>query len=318
MKIIYMGTPDFAVAPLEAILKAGHEVSAVVTQPDKQKGRGKEVQMTPVKECALRHGIPVFQPVKIKDKEAVEQLSSYPADIFVVAAFGQILSEEILNMPRFGCINIHASLLPAYRGAAPIQWVILNGEKETGVTIQQMEKGLDTGDMLLKTVVPIDAKETGESLHDKLMEAGAALVVDALSKIEKGEVIPQKQDDGRSSYASKLTKSMGRIDWEKDAKELERLVRGLNSWPSAYTFYRGKTLKIWESDVIEEPEDGKYENQPGCVAGVEKDYFDVATGKGILRIRSLQLEGKRRMTVREFLAGYEIAPGMMLGGEGER
>ena len=318
MKIVYMGTPDFAVAPLEAILKAGHEVSAVVTQPDKQKGRGKEVQMTPVKECALRHGIPVFQPVKIKEKEAVEQLSSYPADIFVVAAFGQILSEEILNMPRFGCINIHASLLPAYRGAAPIQWVILNGEKETGVTIQQMEKGLDTGDMLLKTVVPIDAKETGESLHDKLMEAGAWLVVDALSKIEKGEVIPQKQDDERSSYASKLTKSMGRINWEKDAKELERLVRGLNSWPSAYTFYRGKTLKIWEADVIEGPEDGKEENQPGCVAGVEKDYFDVATGKGILRIRSLQLEGKRRMTVREFLAGYEIAPGMMLGGEGER
>ncbi len=318
MKIVYMGTPDFAVAPLEAILKAGHEVSAVVTQPDKQKGRGKEVQMTPVKECALRHGISVFQPVKIKEKEAVEQLSSYPADIFVVAAFGQILSEEILNMPRFGCINIHASLLPAYRGAAPIQWVILNGEKETGVTIQQMEKGLDTGDMLLKTVVPIDAKETGESLHDKLMEAGAWLVVDALSKIEKGEVIPQKQDEELSSYASKLTKSMGRIDWEKDAKELERLVRGLNSWPSAYTFYRGKTLKIWESDVIEEPEDGKEKNQPGCVAGVEKDYFDVATGKGILRIRSLQLEGKRRMTVREFLAGYEIAPGMMLGGEGER
>ena len=318
MKIVYMGTPDFAVAPLEAILKAGHEVSAVVTQPDKQKGRGKEVQMTPVKECALRHGISVFQPVKIKEKEAVEQLSSYPADIFVVAAFGQILSEEILNMPRFGCINIHASLLPAYRGAAPIQWVILNGEKETGVTIQQMEKGLDTGDMLLKTVVPIDAKETGESLHDKLMEAGAWLVVDALSKIEKGEVIPQKQDEELSSYASKLTKSMGRIDWEKDAKELERLVRGLKSWPSAYTFDRGKTLKIWESDVIEEPEDGKEKNQPGCVAGVEKDYFDVATGKGILRIRSLQLEGKRRMTVREFLAGYEIAPGMMLGGEGER
>ena len=318
MKIVYMGTPDFAVAPLEAILKAGHEVSAVVTQPDKQKGRGKELQMTPVKECALQHGIPVVQPVKIKEKEAVEQLSSYPADIFVVAAFGQILSEEILNMPRFGCINIHASLLPAYRGAAPIQWVILNGEKETGVTIQQMEKGLETGDMLLKTVVPIDAKETGESLHDKLMEAGAWLVVDALSKIEKGEVIPQKQDDERSSYASKLTKSMGRINWEKDAKELERLVRGLNSWPSAYTFYRGKTLKIWEADVIEEPEDGKYKNQPGCVAGVEKDYFDVATGKGILRIRSLQLEGKRRMTVREFLAGYEIAPGMMLGGEGER
>lgn len=318
MKIVYMGTPDFAVAPLEAILKAGHEVSAVVTQPDKQKGRGKEVQMTPVKACALRHGIPVFQPIKIKEKEAVEQLSAYPADIFVIAAFGQILSEEILNMPKYGCINIHASLLPAYRGAAPIQWVILNGEKESGVTIMQMEKGLDTGDMLLKTVVPIDSKETGESLHDKLMEAGAGLVVDALAKIEKGEVVPEKQDDALSSYAPRLTKSMGRIDWEKTAEELERLVRGLNSWPSAYTFYRGKTLKIWEADVIENREVEGGENKPGCVTGVEKDSFDVTTGKGILCIRSLQLEGKRRMTVREFLSGYEIAPGMMLGGEGER
>lgn len=226
MKIVYMGTPDFAVAPLEAIIEAGHEVSAVVTQPDKQKGRGREVQMTPVKECALKYDIPVFQPVKIKEKEAVEQLSKYPADIFVIAAFGQILSEEILNMPAFGCINIHASLLPAYRGAAPIQWVILNGEKETGVTIMQMEKGLDTGDMLLKSVVPIAPKETGESLHDKLMEAGAKLVVEALSKIEKKEVTPQKQDEALASYAARLTKSMGEIDWNKEGEAIERLVRG--------------------------------------------------------------------------------------------
>ena len=195
MKIVYMGTPDFAVAPLEALIEAGHEVSAVVTQPDKQKGRGKEVQMTPVKACALRHGIPVFQPVKIKEAEAVKQLAEYSADIYVVAAFGQILSEEILHMPKFGCINIHASLLPAYRGAAPIQWVILNGEKQTGVTIMQMAKGIDTGDMFCKTVVPIDKKETGESLHDKLMEAGAKLIVDALAGIEKGELVPEKQND---------------------------------------------------------------------------------------------------------------------------
>lgn len=317
MKIVYMGTPDFAVAPLEAIIKAGHEVSAVVTQPDKQKGRGKEVQMTPVKECALKHGIPVFQPVKIKEKEAVEQLSEYPADIFVIAAFGQILSEEILNMPKFGCINIHASLLPAYRGAAPIQWAVLNGEKKTGVTIMQMEKGLDTGDMLFKTEVPIDPKETGESLHDKLMKAGAALVTEALAKIAKGEVTPEKQDDAISSYAPRLTKSMGVIDWEKDAEELERLVRGLNSWPSAYTFYRGKTLKIWEADVIDIDAAEDMKKQIGSVASVGKDYFDLITGKGILRIRSLQLEGKRRMTVREFLAGYEIMPGLELGREGE-
>ncbi|MDE6185978.1 MAG: methionyl-tRNA formyltransferase, partial [Lachnospiraceae bacterium] len=313
MKIVYMGTPDFAVAPLEAIIEAGHEVSAVVTQPDKQKGRGREVQMTPVKECALRHGIPVFQPVKIREKEAVKQLSKYSADIFVVAAFGQILSEEILNMPAFGCINIHASLLPAYRGAAPIQWVILNGETKTGVTIQQMEKGIDTGDMLLKAVVPIAPKETGESLHDKLMEAGAQLIVEALSKIEKRELTPEKQNDAFASHAARLTKSMGEIDWNKEAKVIERLVRGLNSWPSAYTYYHGKTLKIWEADVIEAAAEDAGAYEPGCVANVEKDFFDVYTGKELLRIRVLQLEGKRRMTVREFLAGYEVTPGMIFG-----
>lgn len=313
MKIVYMGTPDFAVAPLEALIEAGHEVSAVVTQPDKQKGRGKEVQMTPVKACALRHGIPVFQPVKIKEAEAVKQLAEYSADIYVVAAFGQILSEEILHMPKFGCINIHASLLPAYRGAAPIQWVILNGEKQTGVTIMQMAKGIDTGDMFCKTVVPIDKKETGESLHDKLMEAGAKLIVDALAGIEKGELVPEKQNDALSSHAPMLTKSMGLIDWKKDAVVIERLVRGLNSWPSAYTFYQSKTLKIWEADVIEEASLG---NKPGCIVEVKKDYFDVCTGKGLLRIRSLQLEGKKRMAVKDFLLGYEMKPGMMLGKEG--
>ena len=310
MKIIYMGTPDFAVAPLEAIIEAGHKVTAVVTQPDKQKGRGKEVQMTPVKECALAHGIPVFQPVKIKEQEAIAVLKEYEADIFVIAAFGQLLSEEILNMPKYGCINIHASLLPTYRGAAPIQWVILNGEKETGVTIQQMAKGLDTGDMLLRKVVPIAPKETGESLHDKLMEAGAELITEALVKIEKGEITPEKQDDSLSSYVSRLTKSMGLIDWSKDAITLERLVRGLNSWPSAYTYFRGKTLKIWEADVVEE----KAKGLPGTVEQVSRDSIDVATGDGILRIYSLQLEGKKRVAVKDFLLGYEVTSGMKLGG----
>lgn len=310
MKIVYMGTPDFAVAPLEALIQAGHQVTAVVTQPDKQRGRGKEVQMTPVKECALKHGIPVFQPVKIKEKEAVDRLREYPADIFVIAAFGQLLSEEILKMPPFGCVNIHASLLPAYRGAAPIQWAILNGEKETGVTIMQMEKGLDTGDMLLKKAIPIEPKETGESLHDKLMEVGAELIVEALPLIESGKILPKKQEESKSSYASRLNKEMGHIDWNKDAEELERLVRGLNSWPSAYTSYRGKTLKIWEADVIGE-QSGKL---PGEITQVGKDFVDVACGKDILRIYSLQLEGKKRMAVKDFLLGYEIKPGMMLGG----
>lgn len=310
MKIVYMGTPDFAVAPLEALIRAGHQVTAVVTQPDKQRGRGKEVQMTPVKECALKHNIPVFQPIKIKEKEAVDRLREYPADIFVIAAFGQLLSEEILAMPPFGCVNIHASLLPSYRGAAPIQWAILNGEKETGVTIMQMEKGLDTGDMLLKKAIPIEPKETGESLHDKLMEVGAELIVEALPLIESGKINPEKQEDSKSSYASRLNKEMGHIDWNKDAEELERLVRGLNSWPSAYTSYRGKTLKIWEADVSGE-QSGKL---PGEITQVGKDFVDVACGRDTLRIYSLQLEGKKRMAVKDFLLGYEIKQGMMLGG----
>lgn len=309
MKLVYMGTPDFAVAPLEAIIKAGHEVSAVVTQPDKQKGRGKEVQMTPVKQCALKHGIPVLQPVKIREQEAVEELKSYPADLFVVAAFGQLLSEEILSMPRFGCVNIHASLLPAYRGAAPIQWVILNGETRTGVTIQQMAKGLDTGDMLLKKTVEIDEKETGASLHDKLMQAGAELIVEVLPKIEKGELIPEKQDESKASYFGRLTKSMGLIDWNKDAVSIERLIRGLNSWPSAYTGYKGKTLKIWDGEVIP----GKAKEAPGTVTQVSKDSFTVAAGEGSIRVTSLQLEGKRRVPAKDFLLGYEVVCGLHLG-----
>ena len=311
IRIVYMGTPDFAVEPLEAIIKAGYEVAAVVTQPDKQKGRGKEVKMTPVKECALRHGIPVFQPVKIKEPEAVAELEKYQADLFVVAAFGQLLSEEILNMPEYGCINIHASLLPAYRGAAPIQWAVLNGEKESGVTIMQMDKGLDTGDMLLKRSVELSPKETGDSLHDKLMHLGAELIVEALPKLEKGELVPEKQKDELSSYAKKLTKAMGQIDWSKDAVSLERWIRGLNSWPSAYTFFGGKTLKIWEAQVTEE--NGAQKAEPGQVISVSKEGFTVACGQGALQILSLQLEGKKRVSTREFLLGYQVEPGMILG-----
>lgn len=317
MKIVYMGTPDFAVAPLEALLQAGYEVCAVVTQPDKQKGRGKAVQMSPVKECALRHGLKVFQPVKIREKEAAAELSRFGADLFVVAAFGQILSEEILNMPKLGCINIHASLLPAYRGAAPIQWAVLNGEKESGVTLMRMAKGVDTGDMLCKAVVPLDEKETGGSLHDKLMEAGARLLVEALPQIERGELTARAQREEDATHAGKLTKTMGLIDWQKDAVFIERLVRGLNPWPSAYTFYKGKQLKIWEADVIrqadaEKAPETEAPHQPGTIVHVGRDSFDVVTGDGILRVKALQLEGKRRMQAREFLLGYEMAPGLVL------
>ena len=311
MKIVYMGTPDFAVAPLEAILKAGHEVMAVVTQPDRQKGRGREVQYSPVKECALSHGIPVLQPLKIKEKDAVEELRKYPADIFVVAAFGQLLSEEILNMPRLGCINIHASLLPAYRGAAPIQWCVINGEEKTGVTIMQMAKGMDTGDILLQKEVVLDEKETGGSLFDRLMETGAELIVEALPKIEAGELIPVVQKEELATYAGKITKDMGNIDFTKAAVTIERLIRGLNPWPSAFTHYKGKILKIWEADVVSECVNA--ENPvPGTVIAMDKESFTLATGEGALRIRSLQPEGKKRMSCAEFMRGYEVKVGEAL------
>lgn len=311
MKIIYMGTPDFAVAPLEAILKAGHEVTAVVTQPDRQKGRGREVQYSPVKECALSYGIPVLQPLKIKEKDAVEELRKYPADIFVVAAFGQLLSEEILNMPRLGCINIHASLLPAYRGAAPIQWCVINGEEKTGVTIMQMAKGMDTGDILLQKEVVLDEKETGGSLFDRLMETGAELIVEVLPKIKAGELTPVVQKEELATYAGKITKDMGNIDFAKSAVTIERLIRGLNPWPSAFTHYKGKILKIWEADVVSECANA--ENPvPGTVIAMDKESFTLATGEGALRIRSLQPEGKKRMSCAEFMRGYEVKVGEAL------
>lgn len=337
MKIVFMGTPDFAVGALEAIVEAGHEVTAVVTQPDKPKGRGKEVQMTPVKVCALAHGIPVFQPVKIKEPEAVETLRAYAADIFVVAAFGQILSEEILAMPKYGCVNIHASLLPKYRGAGPIQWAIINGEKITGVTIMQMDKGLDTGDMLFKTEVAIASDETADTLHDKLASAGAGLIVEALEKIEVGDVTPVKQNDADSCYAKMLNKSMGKIDWNMEAEKLDCLIRGLISWPGATTVFRGKTLKIWQEEVVSEerfagenPVDSVSQERkaadessavackkgdldgdtpPGTVVRVDRDAFYVQTGKGALKILAVQPEGKKRMAVKDFLLGYPVKAG---------
>lgn len=325
MRIVFMGTPDFAVAALEAILEAGHQVAAVVTQPDKPKGRGKEIQITPVKACALSHDIPVFQPPRVKEKEAVDMLRSYEADIFVVAAFGQIVSEEILSMPKYGCVNIHASLLPKYRGAGPIQWAIINGEEKTGVTIMQMDKGIDTGDMLMKAEVAIDPKETGDSLHDKLAEAGARLIVEALPKIERGELAAVKQNDEEACYAKMLRKSMGQIDWQKSAKELDCLIRGLISWPGACTGFRGKNLKIWEEEVVPEKEilpDSQVPQDetggdsgpasPGTVVRVDRNAFYVKTGEGFLKILAVQPEGKKRMPVKDFLLGYQIRIGEKL------
>ena len=309
MKIVFMGTPDFSVGALDALVEAGHEIIAVVTQPDKPKGRSGQMQFPPVKECALRHGLTVLQPVKIKTPEWVDKLRELKADVFVVAAFGQILSKEILDMPKYGCVNIHASLLPKYRGAAPINWAIINGEKETGVTIMQMNEGVDTGDMLSHVVVPIAPKETAESLFDKLAKAGAELIVETLPKLEAGEIIPVPQDESQSSHVKMMNKSLGKIDWNQDAVVIERLVRGLNSWPSAYSYYQGKSVKLWDCDVVE----AAAKAVPGTIIAVAKDSFDVATGNGALRVLELQLEGKKRMDTKSFLLGNQWKTGMQLG-----
>lgn len=311
MKIIFMGTPDYAVGALEALVSAGYEVTAVVTQPDRAKGRSGKIQFSPVKECAVGYGIPVLQPRRIKAPDAIEELRQYEADIFVVAAFGQILSQEILEMPRFGCINIHASLLPKYRGASPIHQCIIDGEKETGVTIMQMDQGIDTGDILAQKKVMIEEKETAESLFGKLTRAGAGLLLETLPLIEAGKVVPVRQDERLSTHTRMMEKSAGRIDWSKDAASIERLVRGLNAWPSAYTSCNGKNVKLWRCDVVSG--ETVPDVHPGTVVNVAKDSFDVACGRGLLRVRELQLEGKKRMDAKSFLLGNPWQAGMRLG-----
>ena len=301
MRVVFMGTPDFAVPVLEALTESKHEVVAVVTQPDKRKGRGKEMQYTPVKAAALNHGIEVYQPAKVKDEEFQNVLRDINADVIVVVAFGQILPPSIIHMPKYGCINVHASLLPKYRGAAPIQWAVIDGEKETGITTMQMDEGLDTGNMMLKEVVPVDKKETGGSLHDKLAACGGKIILETLQKVEDGTVTYTKQDDSKSNYAKMLDKNLGKIDFTKKAVEIERLIRGLNPWPSAYTKLNGKTLKIWDADVLE----GENET-PGKIVNITKDQIWISTGEGILAVNELQLEGKKRMNTEDFLRGYKM------------
>lgn len=308
MRVIFMGTPDFSVGTLEALVQAGYEVVLAVTQPDKPKGRGGKMQYTPVKEKALEYDIPVFQPVKVREKSCVEKLDSYKADVMVVVAFGQILPREILELTPYGCINVHASLLPKYRGAAPIQWSIIDGETVTGVTTMQMDEGLDTGDMLLKTEVPLEPDETGGSLHDKLSAAGAKLCVETLKALEEKTVTPEKQGETPTKYARMLDKELGKIDWTKDAASIERLVRGLNPWPSAYTSWEGKIMKIWSAEVV----DGESKAPCGTVAEVTKTDFSVQTGKGLLKVTELQIPGKKRMAADAFLRGYKMETGTLL------
>lgn len=306
MRVIFMGTPDFATGTLEKIVLAGHDVVGVVTQPDKPKGRGKTLMPTPVKEVAMKYNLPVYQPKKVREPEFVEILRNLKPDVMVVAAFGQIISKEILEMPKYGCINVHASLLPAYRGAAPIQWAVINGDKESGVTIMQMDEGIDTGDMIEKVVVPIAEDETGGSLFEKLSQAGAKLCVKVLKALEEGKAVREKQpEESTTPYAKMIDKKMGAINWENSAKEIEQLIRGLNPWPSAYTKLQGKTLKIWRAAVLFKDSN----DAPGQVVQVTKDSIVVQTGHGLLKILELQLEGKKRMDTASFLRGYALKEG---------
>lgn len=324
MRIVYMGTPEFAAVALDAIVKE-HEVVAVITQPDKPQGRNRKLVPTPVKVKAQAYDIPVYQPVKIREEESVQMIRDYNPDVIVVAAYGQILPESILNIPKYGCINIHASLLPKYRGAAPIERAIIDGEVMTGVTTMYMEKGLDTGDMIEKAEVPITGEDTGASLHDKLAEAGAALILTTLAKLEAGTVTRTKQDDAQSCYAAMLTKELGRMDFTRPAVELERLIRGLNPWPCAYTTIDGKNVKLYKAEVInldaqmrqmlQEKSEQTLTFTPGEIVEVAKKYFVISCGEGALRVRNLQPEGKKAMDTSAYLNGNPLKPGMRAGEE---
>ena len=313
MKAEFMGKPDFAVPTLQKMIDMGIEVTAVVTQPDKAKGRGKKVIYSPVKECALAHDLPVYQPVRIrKEPEFIQTLRDMQPDVIVVVAFGQILPKEILDIPRLGCVNVHASLLPKFRGAAPIQWSIIDGEEVTGVTTMLMDAGLDTGDMLLKAEIPMDPKETGGSLHDKLAAVGGELLEKTLIGLEAGTIVPEKQDDSQAGeYARMLDKELGHIDFNQPAVVIERLIRGLNPWPSAYTYIDGKTLKIWEAEVL----DRNYGCEYGEVAEVTRNCLIIQTGIGALSVKSVQLQGKKRMDIAAFLNGYTIEKGTRFDNE---
>lgn len=310
MRIVFMGTPDFAVGSLQALCESGkHEILAVVTQPDRPKGRGNKLLQTPVKEYALEQGLTVYQPQKVKTPEFVELLHELQPELIVVAAFGQFLSKEILELPKYGCINVHASLLPKYRGAAPIQYAIIKGEKESGVTIMQMDIGMDTGAMLDKVVVPIAENTTMGELHDALREQGAALLLQVIDKIATGTAVAEPQDNEQATYATLLDRSMEHIDWSKTAQEVHNLIRGFNPAPSTFTkLPNGKSLKIWGSKMT----DKSSAAAAGTVIETGKHSFFVACGKGVLEITEVQPESKKRMLAQVFLNGRGVQEGDLL------
>ena len=304
LKTIFMGTPDFAVPCLE-VLQDRTEILAVITQPDRPKGRGHNMQPSPVKVKALEYGLPVLQPEKIKTEEFTAELEKMQPDLIVVVAFGQILSQRILDIPRLGCVNVHASLLPRYRGAAPIHWSIINGEKKTGVTTMLMDAGLDTGDMLLKDEVEITAEMTTEELHDKLMAMGGRLLAETIDGLAEGTIVPEKQDNSLSNYAGMLKKETGHIDWHKSAQDIHNLIRGLNSWPVAWSIKDGKNYKFWNT----RSEAGKTDQAPGTVVEIRKNSFCIAAGDGIVEVLEIQPPSKKRMSAGDLIRGHGVEIG---------
>ncbi len=311
LRIVFMGTPQFAVPTLQMLIDRGEQVVAVVTQPDRPKGRGQQTQPPPVKELALQHGIPVLQPLKVRAPEAIEEIRALAPNLIVVIAFGQILPKSLLEIPPHGCINVHASLLPRYRGAAPLNWCIINGESETGITTMLMDVGLDTGDMLVKKATPIDPDEDASSLHDRLSLLGADAMAATLDLLARGELVPEKQDDSLSCYAPMLKKELGEIDWTCAPSAIRNLIRGVTPWPGAYTWLDGKMLKVFRASVA------SGSGAPGTVLQAGKNGLEIACREGSLVIEELQLEGKKRMRAADFLAGYRVAPGTPLGPHGQ-
>lgn len=302
MNIVYAGTPDFAVPALQSLIDSEHNVVAVYTQPDRPAGRGRKVQFGPVKQVAIDAGIPVEQPLYLKDEEAQQIFASYKADVMVVAAYGLILPQVILDMPRYGCLNIHGSLLPRWRGAAPIHRAIQTGDRETGVTIMQMALGLDTGDMLLKCVCQITAEDTSQTIHDRLANDGAEALLEVLGLIEENKLEPEPQDDALSNYAEKLNKAEAEIDWNQSATEIDLKIRAFNPWPVAFTLFKGKPLRIYMSKVV----DQKNDSEPGSVIAESPEGILIATGDGVLSFSRLQLPGKKAMNVKDFLNGQSL------------
>jgi len=309
MRIVFMGTPDFAVPSLQALIESEHQVLKVVTQPDRPYGRGYKTRSSPIKEMALRYALPINQPLRAS--EIVEELRGLKPDLITVVAFGQILKRSVLEIPKYGCINVHASLLPRYRGAAPIQQVILNGEKVTGITIMYMSKGLDEGDIILQKEIEIAPKETYGTLHDKLSRSGAELLMKAIDLIAEGRAPRISQDHSKATYAHKIDKSETLIDWSLPAPEIERRIRAFDPHPPAFTYYKGRRIIIWEAEVITASSE-KY--SPGEIIDIAEGRLKVATGEGMLAISELQPAGKRRMKTSEFIRGYRPEAGEVLGG----